>query len=61
MDKTLAFEITCIFLLLALGTGLLTQGLPGWGLVSVSALLALGSSGLRLLNGRQNSLHPSAS
>ncbi|WP_210396778.1 hypothetical protein [Motiliproteus sediminis] len=52
MNKTLAFELCCIALLLALGILLLGNGLPGWGLIGVAALLAVGSGGLRLLNAR---------
>lgn len=48
-DQSLYFELFSIVLLLCLGVFLLTVGLPGWGLIIVSALLAALSSGLRKL------------
>lgn len=46
-DSTLLFELFSILLLLGLGTALLAVNLPGWGLISIAALLALTSYGFR--------------
>ncbi|HEY5717984.1 MAG TPA: hypothetical protein VIS52_05765 [Motiliproteus sp.] len=54
MNKTLAFELGSISLLLASGSALLANGLPGAGLIGVAALLATGSAALRLLDARRS-------
>lgn len=46
--KALYFELTSIFLILALGLILLSINLPGWGLIAVAAALLVLSCGLRL-------------
>ncbi|WP_299177687.1 hypothetical protein [uncultured Neptuniibacter sp.] len=39
-DNALLFELFSILLLLGLGTTLLLINMPGWGLISIAALLA---------------------
>ncbi|MBV1788426.1 hypothetical protein KQ940_10190 [Marinobacterium sp. D7] len=39
IDKRLAFELFTTLLLLTLGTALVMQSLPGWGLISVALLV----------------------
>ena len=46
-DNALFFELFSILLLLGLGMFLLAVNLPGWGLISIAALLTTISYGLR--------------
>lgn len=60
MDKTLLFEIFSISFLLLLGIGLQVNGLPGWGVISVAAILVVSSTALRLINAREGSWESTA-
>lgn len=39
IDKRLAFELFTILILLTLGTLLVMQSLPGWGLIAVACVI----------------------
>lgn len=46
---SLSFELFSIALLLGLGSLLIAVGQPGWGLISIAAILSVLSFGLRKL------------
>lgn len=46
-NKSLYFELFAIALLLVTGATLLMSGLPGWGLITIAAILSALSFGLR--------------
>jgi len=50
IDASLYFELTTIILLMAIGIGFLFTDLPGWNLISISAILAALSFTLRKAN-----------
>ena len=53
-DKALMFELASILVLIILGTVLVMNSLPGWGLIVIAGVLGTLSFGLR-----QDSLAPS--